>query len=199
MSGRPVLGDWEIPQVNAIYSNEQRTFQEYQIPGRSGSLFQDMNKQPAMIVIAGSLFGTESRNAFLETVREKFHAGEPVTFTSDILTATELQYVIIETLKFQETGQNSNETEFMMVLRESPPPPPPPDPLGGLDTGLLDQAAGALDSVTGALDALDALGNIPDISDPTPPLRNTLESVSESMAELENVSSAMAALFGGND
>jgi len=198
MSGRPVLGDWVSPQINTIYSSEERKYAEFEVPGRSGSLFQDLNKQPVTVVIAGSLFGEESRDSFLQSVREKFQAGEPLTFTSDILTATDLQYVIIESLKFHQNAQNADETEFLVVLRESPPPPPPPDPLGGLDSSLLDQAAGMLDSVTGALDALDALGNIPDISDPTPPLRNVLDGVTESMTELASVSDAMAALFGGD-
>lgn len=199
MSGRPVLGDWELPHVNAIYSSEQRKYAEFQVPGRSGSLFQNLNKQPVTIVIAGSLFGEQSHNEFLQSVRDKFHAGEPVTFTSDILTATELQYVIIDSLKFHQSARNANETEFLVVLRESPPPPPPPDPLGGLDSSLLDQAAAALDSVTGALDALDALGNIPNIGDPTPPLRNTLDSIKEAMSELDSVSKAMTSLFGGGN
>lgn len=199
MSGRPVLNDWEIPQVSALYSSEERTYSEFQIPGRSGSLFQDMNKQPVMIVIAGSLFGEEGRNTFLTTIREKFHTGEPVTFTSDILTATELQYVIIETLKFQENGESANETEFMLVLRESPPPPPPPDPLGGLDTGLLDQAAGALDSVTGALDVLDALGNIPDIGNPTEPLSDAAENLSTALSGFGDTLIPLQDIFGSDN
>ncbi len=199
MSARPVLGDWEIPHVNAIYSTEERIFSEFQVPGRSGSLFQDMDREPLKLAIAGSLYGEESRDEFLQQVREKFLAGEPVTFTADILTATELQYVVIESLKFHESGTAPDETAFLIVLRESPPPPPPPDPLGGLDTDLLDQAAGLVDSVTGALDALDALGDIPDISDPTPPLKNTLSGAAEAVGGLADVASEIGKLFGGND
>ncbi len=199
MSARPVLGDWEIPHVSAIYSTEERSFSEFQVPGRSGSLLQDMDREPLKLAISGSLYGEESRDEFLQKVREKFLAGEPVTFTADILTATELQYVVIESLKFHQSGSSPDEMAFLVVLRESPPPPPPSDPLGGLDSDLLDQAAGLVDSVTGALDALDALSDIPDISDPTPPLRNTLSGVSDAVSGLADVASEIGKLFGGDD
>ncbi len=199
MSARPVLGDWEIPHIHAIYSTEKRTFSEFQVPGRSGSLLQDMNTEPLKLAITGSLYGEECRDEFFQQVREKFLSGEPLTFTADILTATELQYVVIESLKFHASGNAPDETDFLIVLRESPPPPPPPDPLGGLDSDLLDQAAGFVDSVTGALDALDALGDIPDINDPTPPLRNTLSGVSDAVGGLGDIASSIADLFGGND
>ena len=65
--------------------------------------------------------------------------------------------MIVEALAFRESGRRPDEIEYSIVLRESPPPPPPADPLAGLDAGLLDDAAGFVDSVTGALDAIDAM------------------------------------------
>ena len=131
-------------------------------PGRAGSLYQDLNSGPLRLAITGSLYGDETRDEFLEAVREKFRAGEAITFVADILTATAVQYVVVQELQFAENGTRPDQTDYLIVLSESPPPPPPPDPLGGLDTSLLDQAASLVDSVTGAVDLLDALGNVPD-------------------------------------
>jgi hypothetical protein len=199
MNVKPVLGDWEIPRIEAIEAYEQRRFVELAVPGRAGSLYQDLNLRPACIGLRGSLFGDETRNDFLEALREKFRAGEPVTFVADILTATEVQYVIIETLEVAESGRYPDQMNYRIVLRESPPPPPPPDPLGGIDTGLLDDAGNLLDSVTGALDALDMLGSIPDISDPTPPLRETLSGVASALEGLSGITGDLSNLFGESD
>ncbi len=196
MRVRPVLGEWEIPHIMAIRSTERRSFAELAVPGRTGSLFQDMNAAPVRITISGSLYGDEPRDAFLEEVRAKFQAGEPVTFVADILTATSVQYVIVETLHFVENAGRPDELAYAMVLRESPAPPPPPDPLGGLDTGLLDQGGDFLDTVTGALGALDMLGSIPEIGDPSPPLRDTLDGVRSAVDGLGGVGSALTELFG---
>jgi hypothetical protein len=196
MNVKPVLGDWEIPRIAAIESLERRDFVEQPIPGRVGSLFQDMNTAPTRVAIAGSLYGDEARNDFLEQVRGKFQEGEPVTFVADIVTATQVEYVIIESLEFAQVGARPDQIDYRIVLRESPPPPPPPDPLGGLDTGLLDQADGFLDSALGALDAIDLLGSVPDIQDPTPPLRGVLDGVSQALSNLDGLRAGLSELFG---
>ena len=100
MNVKPMLGDWEIPRIASIQTLEHRMFVEMPVPGRVGSLFQDLNTTPTRIAISGSLYGDEARNAFLEALRGKFREGVPVTFVADIVTATEVQYVIIETLRF---------------------------------------------------------------------------------------------------
>jgi hypothetical protein len=196
MKVKPVLGDWEIPRIASIRTFERRAFAELAVPGRAGSLYQDLNTTPTQIAIAGSLYGDEARDAFLEEVRGKFRAGEPVTFVADIVTATEVQYVIVEALRFEENGRRPDQTDYFIVLRESPPPPPPPDPLGGLDTGLLDAAGGFLDAVTGALGAIEALANVPSFGDPTEPLSGVLDELGGITSGLPDALAPLADLFG---
>ncbi len=199
MNVKPVLGDWEIPRIAVIEAAERRMFVDLAVPGRAGSLYQDLNSAPTRIALSGSLYGDETRTAFLEQLRGKFRAGQPVTFVADILTATEVQYVIIETLRFEQRGTHPDITDYQIVLRESPPPPPPPDPLGGLDAGLLDQAAGMIDTVTGALDAIAALGSVPDFSDPTGPLQGALDGVTGAVDGLGSALDPLRAIFGSAD
>jgi hypothetical protein len=196
MKVKPMLGDWEVPHIASIRSAERRAFAELPVPGRAGSVFQDLNAGPVRIAIEGSLYGDEARDDFLAEVRGKFKAGEPVTFVADIVTATEVQYVIVEELRFQESGVRPDQADYFLVLRESPPPPPPPDPLGGLDAGLLDQAGSFLDSVTGALGALDMLGSIPDLGNPTEPLMGLLDDFGSVTEGLPGLMDSLTALIG---
>ena len=196
MAVKPVLGDWEIPRVAMMRTAEARKFAELAVPGRQGSLFQDLNAEPTLVEIAGSLFADEERSEFLTTVREKFRAGEPVTFVADITEATDIQFVVIDSMRFEQRADGPDEVSYHLTLRESPPPPPPPDPLGGIDTSLLDEAAGFVEGVTDALDALDALANLPDFSDPTALLGGTLDQVTTALDQLGSVSSAITELFG---
>jgi len=190
---KPVLGGWEIPHIASIGSLEQRSFTELEVPGKSASLFQDLASTPTRIVIGGSLFGDEDRDDFLQEVRDKFRAGDPVTFVADITTATEIQYVVIETLRFEQSASRPDEIEFLISLRESPPPPPPPAP--SLDDGLLDQAGAFQDSVTGALNAIDAV-SVPNFGDPTPPLSGTLDGAKAALDGLSDVPGKLTDLFG---
>ena len=196
MAVKPVLGDWEIPRVAMMRTAEARKFAELPVPGRQGSLFQDLNAEPTLVEIAGSLFADEERSEFLTTVREKFRAGEPVTFVADITEATDIQFVVIDSMRFEQRADRPDEVSYHLTLRESPPPPPPPDPLGGIDTSLLDEAAGFVEGVTDALDALDALANLPDFSDPTALLGGTLDQVTTALDQLGSVSGAITELFG---
>jgi len=193
---RPVLGEVPIPSVEWIHSTERRDFAELDVPGLVGSLFHDLNTAPTRILVAGSVFGDDDREDFMNKVRGTFRDGTPITFVGDIVTATEIQYVIVESLELQERGTRPDELAFVITLRESPPPPPPPSPLGGIDAGLLDQAAGFVDSVSGALDAIDSLGSIPDFGNPVPPLTSALDSFASVAQDAAAPIGDLRGLFG---
>ena len=194
-----MLDDWEVPRVGAIESRERRSLVELPVPGRAGSLFQDLESDPVRLVLTGSLYGEEVRNEFLESLREKFRAGDPVTFVADIHTATEVEYVLIDDLWLRESGERPDQIAYFIALTESPPPPPPPDPLTGIDSDLLDQADGFLDAVTGALDVIDGLGSVPDVVDPTPPLTDAISGVTEATEGLGEALDPLRAIFGSED
>lgn len=194
-----MLGNWEIPRIESIRTLERRAFAEFAVPGRVGSLFQDLNTTPTCIAISGSLYGDEARDEFLEELRGKFRDGEPVTFVADIVTATEVQYVLVEALHIQESGTKPDQADYLFVLKESPPPPPPPDPLGGLEAGLLEDAGGFLDTVTGALDVIDTLGSVPDLGDPTPPLTNAVAGVTTATEGLDEALNPLREIFGSDE
>jgi hypothetical protein len=193
---KPLLGDWEIPHIESIGSLERRELVELEVPGRAASLYQDLNAAPTRVVISGSLYGDEDRDSFLEEVRGKFRAGEPVTFVADIVTATEVQYVLIDTLRFEQSAQRPDEISYLIAIRERPPPPPPSNPLGELDTGLLDEAGGFLDTVTGALDAIETLGNVPDFGNPLPPLQSSLDEFKQTASGLDDAVGGLRTALG---
>lgn len=197
MTLAPMLGDFELPRLTRLETLERRGFVELPVPGGPRSLFQDAGRAPGRIVAQGAIFGEESGQDFLTSVREKFLAAEPLTFVSDVATGTEIQYVLIEQLHVQAAASHPDQIDYTIWMVESPPPPPPPDPLGGIDTSLLDQASGMLDSALGALDALSALGNVPDLSDPTKPLGGALDEVRSSAEQLGQLGSTLRGLFGG--
>jgi len=99
-------------------------------------------------------------------------------------------------MRMTESAARPDQMDYYFILKKSPPPPPSTADLAGIDAGLLDQAGGLLDSVTGALDVIDSLGSIPDIGDPTPPLRNALDGVSTAMADLGSITTSLNELFG---
>jgi len=159
-------------------------------------LFQDLNRQPTRIVIEGSVFGEQPGLDFLGAVREKYSAGEAMTFTSDIVSGADLQYVLLRQLHVQAEASAPDQIDYAVWLVESPPPPPPGGLLDGIDGGLLDAAAGMLDSAMGALDALSALASVPELSDPTKPLADIVGSTGPAMAQLGKIGGGLRDLLG---
>ncbi len=197
MNIKPVLGDWEIPRIQTLRSDEQRRIVELPVPGRAGNLLQDLSGAATVINIQGSLIADE-RSDFLSNIREKFRAGEPLTFIADITEATDIQYVMIESLVVEESSLYTDQIDYMMKLRESPPPPPPPDLLGAIDDSLLGLAEDFIDGVTDVLDAIDALANVPDFSDPSALLGGALDDVTGAVGQLDDIGNLIDNLFGSD-
>jgi hypothetical protein len=174
---RPVIDGWEVPRIERIESRERRRLARLAVPGLLGELQQDLGAGSLAVEIRGSLQGDEARDEFLTSVREKFRAGDPVSFVADITTATELDQVLIEELEVEELNQAAGGFRYRVVLREYVEPPEPPSPIDdlGSDLGLeLDDLASL------GLDGLglpDLLGDIPALGDPVAPVQPALEGV----------------------
>ena len=51
MSMTPMLGDWELARVTRLETLETRALVEMAVPGRPGSLFQDLDRRPARVLV----------------------------------------------------------------------------------------------------------------------------------------------------
>ncbi|BBH71872.1 hypothetical protein ACTI_85570 [Actinoplanes sp. OR16] len=184
-----MLGELVLDGIEYVESSESRALVEHRVPGLAGNYLQDLGSAPNTILIVGSRHGDEARDTFLTAVREIFNAGEPTTFVADINTATDLTDVVIEDLQVAETG--GHRFRYRIRLRKYIEPPEPPA-TGLLDGGLLGDAL----NVVGALNTLDALGSIPDLGDPTPPLRAALTGVQTATGGLGDIVAELDSLFG---
>jgi hypothetical protein len=194
MKVKPMLGSFELPGIEYVESIEGRSLAEHRVPGLAGSYFQDLGTAANTVVIAGSRYGDEPRDAFLTSIREIFNAGAPTTFVADINTATDITDVIIEDLRVAESASDASFRYFVRLRKYTKPPEPPAAGFPGLDSGLLDAAAGAM----AALEALDALASLPDLGNPTEPLTGSLDSVKAATSGLESVQSELAGLFSAD-
>lgn len=193
---RPLIGGWSPPSIERIASFERRRLAVLPVPGLSGDLHQDMGRGALAIEIVGSVATDETRDTFLKDVREKFLAGEPVDFVADIAKESELERVIIETLRFEEVANDADMFRYSIVLREYTEPPEPPAP--SLDLGaelgfdLDDLAALGLD----ALDLPGLLGDVPEIGEILEPLKPAAEALKAAVSQAASVLEPLKNLFG---
>ncbi len=190
-----MLGSFELEGIEAIDSFERRALVEHRVPGLAGSYFQDLGTAPNTIVISGTRHGDDSRDAFLNGIRELFNKGEETTFAADITTATDLTDVVIENLEVAEIAGAPDSFRYRVTIRKYVKPPEPPAAgLPGLDSDLLDKAGSVMDAVN----TIDALGSVPNLGDPTPPLKGAVGDVTTATQGVEPAVSGLDSSLGSD-
>jgi hypothetical protein len=191
----PTLADLQLTGAQVIRTEQQRAIVEHKIPGMAGSVLQDMGRPSAVIQVEGYLFGDSAADN-LESLRKTFKDAKPVPFTADIMTATDIVDVMIADLNVVAVAGRPNLFRYDIVLKESPPPPPA-NPFAAVDLGALSDAQSLFDQAVGLTDLVSNLGNIPNFSDPTPPLNSMIDGVSSATSGLTSGLASLASLFGG--
>lgn len=183
---RPMIGSWEVPNIEQIATLEQRRLAVLAVPGLAGDLHHDLGSSSLVVEIAGSVHGDAARDELLTELRTPFISGDPLDFVADITTATELEQVVIESLEVSE-GHGDHDARYRVVLRQYVEPPPPPSPIDGLGADLLPE----LDALAGlGLDGLELpalVGDVPALADPTPPIREALAGVASALEPLSGM------------
>ena len=196
----PMIGLWEIPRIERIVGAERRRLIPLGVPGLSGDLHQDLGRGALRVEIHGSLLGDEARDEFLQELRAKFLAGEPVDFVADIVNESELEQVLIESLEVLESSADPNTLRYRLVLKEYTEPPEPPG-LGD-DFGLDVDADLGLEADLG-LDLLDLPDLLPDlpidvpqIGDLLSPLKPAAENLKSTLSQAGDLLTPLDDLLG---
>jgi hypothetical protein len=145
-----MIDDLALMQVQTLRVNDHRALAEHRAPGMDGSLLLNMGRQPAGVSIAGVASGPEALG-FVETLYGVFAAGEPVSFTADIVADADIERMVIDDFQVREVAGKPERFAYALILREYIEPVEP-EHLSGLQTDILDDAAGLLDDLIDGLD-----------------------------------------------
>jgi hypothetical protein len=198
-----MIGSWEVPRIERVRAFEARRLGTLPVPGLEGDLHQDLGKGALAVEIAGSLSTDEARDTFLEELRDKFYAAEPVDFVADIVHEAQLEQVLIEAFEVEEVAQSADTFRYRLVLKEYTEPPPPPGlGLPGLDVpGLEDFDVPGLDlDVDLGLDLLDLpnlLGSVPAVGDLLSPVSEAAEGLKQTLQQAGTVLTPLRSLLSG--
>ncbi len=185
-----MIAEFEVPGLTRIGTVESRRLVEIPVPGLPGSYHQDLGHEPLRLRLEGSLHGDDAHDAFLEEVRRLHLEAEPVDFVADITTATDLEQMLVATLRLDESSRDDGVLRYLITLVQYTEPPPAP----ALDD-LADEIAAEADALVDIMEIPDLL-SAPDFGDPTPPLQDTLNEFNTAMEELDGLGPALGELFG---
>jgi hypothetical protein len=194
---RPVIGEWEVPRIERIQTLEGRRIARLPVPGLLGDIQQDLGAASLTVEIRGSLHGDEARDDFLQSLRDDFRAGNPVSFAADITNASELDRVLIDELELVEVNDSADGFHYRVVLREYVEPPQPPSPTDDLGLDLGADLDGLASLGLDGLNLPDLLGGIPDVANPVPPLTGALDAVKSATGQIPDKLQGLASVFTG--
>lgn len=172
MSAKPMLDDLELQQVQKIEAMDHQVLAQHGVPALEGDFFQDLGRRVTRVNLLGVMTGSEAGEQ-LKTLRLKFRNAEPVSFVSDIATATTVDKVLIEEFGVRELAGKPARYEYALTLREFIKPPaftsetPPPAPAvdeeveqeaSDLGTEQIDQASNDLGTLEVVVQVADGTG-----------------------------------------
>ena len=208
----PMIDDIELKAVQQIRQESDQDFGRQHAIGLDGTLHQKMGRRSHRVWLWGYLLPATAADD-LKKLQDKASQGAEVTFTADIVTALQVEKMVIESFQAEQMIGPAGQTAYAITLAESPPLPPPAETssFGGLgdfgvgdlgfDSGALgdvlsdieDQAGSLSEMADTALDAvqqLGALANLADIGN----IGNPLTPVTDKVGELGNLTQPAQAL-----
>ncbi|GEK17720.1 hypothetical protein CPE01_14530 [Cellulomonas persica] len=212
----PVIGDVTLTATQRVDHALDGGFVDVPVLGLQGHAQQRSGRPSHRMAIAAVLAGPTALDdlASLQTLAA---SGEPTTFSADIVTALELQQVVVTRLAAAEVAGRPGVVEIVVELAESPPLPPPAQLAGfgglddfglgdlGFDTDLLgdladlaSDVAGAVEGALAAVDALSALAGLAsfDFDGVLAPVQDVQRSLEESGNQLGTALDALGGVFG---
>ena len=116
------LGDIELVSVQGVRADDNRTLVELRVPGQAGSVFQDLGRAPATVLLEGLLIGEGAPDA-LERLRTAYQKAEPLSFASDIAIGTEMTEIVIADLLVRQEAGYRERYRYAIKIREYIEPP----------------------------------------------------------------------------
>ena len=191
----PLLGDVTLSAVQHIRQETDGDLVALRIPALDGMPHQRLGRRSHRVTLSGVLLGDTAADD-LSALQKLARDGTETTFTADIVTALEVQNVVVESLAAEQVVGRPGQYAYTVVVAENPPLPPPAEvsSFGGLEgfgdlgfdglddvlSGIADQAGALTDALDSALDAVGAaaqLAGIGDLSGVGNPLKPLTDSV----------------------
>jgi hypothetical protein len=212
----PVIGDVTLTAAQRVDHALDAGFVDVPVLGLQGHAQQRSGRPSHRVAIAALLTGPTALDD-LGALQTLAASGGATTFTADIVTALDLQQVVVTRLAASEVAGRPGVVEVHLDLAESPPLPPPAQLSGfgglddfglgdlGFDTDLLgdladlaSDVAGAVEGALAAVDALSALAGLADLNldGILAPVQDVTRSLESAGGQLGTALEALGGVFG---
>lgn len=148
------IGSIELTGLQDIRTQDARGLVQQRGPGQTGSVAQDLGREPVVILMNGLLLGDDP-HAALEELRQAQTDARPLAFAADAIAGAELTDVLIEDLQVRQlSGYRERYTFHLRVREYTEPPEPAGASMAAVDADVDADAAAWSDGALGAAGVL---------------------------------------------
>ncbi len=180
----------DLNGVQAIVTDEGRRWVEQHIPGRAGSLFQELGRSAVRLQLEGLLWGEDALES-LESLRAAQAEAKPVPFAADVTAGMDFTDVLIDTLQVRQLAGYRHRYWYRLHVREHVEEPPAPGAaLAEVDAAVEADAAAWADGAVDAATAVQDATALPELVEANPGLLDHLSS-GDLAGALDNAASGL--------
>ena len=193
------LGSVTLNLLTEVNVQERSRLVRHAVPGMDGDLIQTMGRPSVVVTLKGIFYGAEAI-AGLQQLRDAYLAHTPLDFFTDAIGEGYFTQVLLQQLDVNQRADYPDQFDFCCEVVEyvEPPAPASANPLGALDTELLEDATAFMDDMQDTLaqvsELADLVANVPNFGNPTDRL-NTLQSDVDTVQAGVSVLQGISALF----
>ena len=165
------LGSVTLAHLTHVEVTERPRLVRHSVPGLGGDIVQDLGRFSVEILLHGSFFGDEGA-ADLARLREAHRGAKPLDLLAEAVGEGYVARVVVTSVEVAQRVGDIDRFDYECRLTEyvDPPRPPALDPLGAIDSDLLNEATGLVEDVQDAIaqvQRLTALVSVAGFGDPT--------------------------------
>lgn len=186
------IANIQLNRIHHLATLEQAQWVMHTIPGREGTVAQDLGRGAVRLDIRGICYGTQAQ-ADLERLRQVYKQREAVDFLAEIVGQAYFSRVIIEQFEVLQQAIAPGEYSYRLIVTEFMSTPAP---ARGAEVNQAIQGKAAGFMTTALLPDALQMGALPEISNPIQPLKTALNPIQEATQGMKAVTTDLQALLG---
>lgn len=186
------IANIQLNRIHHLATLEQAQWVAHAIPGREGTVTQNMGRASVRLDVRGICYGASAQDD-LEKLRQVYKKREAVDFLAEIVGQAYFSRVVIEQFEVTQRAIAPDEYGYRLIVTEFVPTQA--KAAGAKVNQSIKASAAGFMTASLLPDALQ-MGALPEISNPIEPLRTALTPIQEATQGMTVVTTELQALLG---
>ncbi|MBD2110051.1 DNA circularization N-terminal domain-containing protein [Nodosilinea sp. FACHB-13] len=181
-----------LTRIHHLATLEQANWVAHHIPGREGTVTQDLGRASVRLDVRGICYGSKAQDD-LERLRQAYKQRQAVDFLAEIVGQAYFSRVIIEQFEVMQQAAAPGEYSYRLIVAEAVPTQAKSSP-AAVQPKIKVKAASFM-KATLLPDALK-MGTLPEISNPIEPIRKSIRPIQDATQSIHADTKGLREILG---